>query len=253
MSGHSKWSSIKHKKAAEDAKRGAIFGKLSRAVTVAAREGGGNPEMNAALETAIQKAKDNNMPADNISRAIKKGTGDLEGAQYETVVYEGYGAGGVALMVETMTDNRNRTAADIRHTFSKYAGSLGGAGSVAWMFERKGDILIPKDAVSGEDELLEIVLDAGAEDVISGDDVWEIVTSFESFMDVRRALEDKEIPIASAAVTMLPKNAVELGRTEAQKILRLVDALEEHDDVQEVYANFDIPDEILEEIAGQTP
>lgn len=249
MSGHSKWSSIKHKKAAEDAKRGQLFSKLSRAIIVAAREGGGNPEMNIALANAIEKAKSYSMPKDNIERAIKRGTGEGSGADFENILYEGYAISGVAVMVDIMTDNRNRAAADIRRIFSRTGGSLGTSGSVAWMFEKKGNIIVNKDAGVDEDTLLETALETGAEDMKMEEDHWEVVTDVESFRGVVEALESAGIKIASAEVTMLPKSTVKLDKEAAKKVLRLVDALEDYEDVQEVYANFDIPDEVLEEIS----
>ncbi len=251
MSGHSKWSTIKHKKGAQDAKRGQLFSKLSRAIIVAAREGGGNPEMNIALANAIEKAKSYSMPKENIERAIKRGTGEGSADSFEKIVYEGYGANGVAIMVDVMTDNRNRAAADIRRIFSRTGGSLGTSGSVAWMFEKKGNIIVNKDAGIDEDLLLETALEAGAEDMITEDDHWEIVTDAESFRGVLEALKEKGFEPASAEVTMLPKNTVKLDKEAAKKVLRLVDALEEYEDVQEVYANFDIPDEILEELSEE--
>lgn len=251
MSGHSKWSSIKHKKAAEDAKRGQLFSKLSRAIIVAAKEGGGNPEANIALANAIEKAKSYSMPKENIERAIKRGTGEGSADEFEKIIYEGYGANGVAVMVDIMTDNRNRAAADIRRIFSRAGGSLGTSGSVAWIFEKKGIIIVNKDVGIEEDELLEIALDSGAEDLKAEDDHWEIITDVESFRGVSEALQEADVQLASAEVTMLPQNTIELDRDSAKKVLRLVDALEEYDDVQEVYANFDIPDEILEEISKE--
>ncbi|MBC7229143.1 MAG: YebC/PmpR family DNA-binding transcriptional regulator [Actinobacteria bacterium] len=251
MSGHSKWSTIKHKKGAQDAKRGQLFSKLSRAIIVAAREGGGNPEMNIALANAIEKAKSYSMPKENIERAIKRGTGEGSADSFEKIVYEGYGANGVAIMVDVMTDNRNRAAADIRRIFSRTGGSLGTSGSVAWMFEKKGNIIVNKDTGIDEDLLLETALEAGAEDMVTEDDHWEIVTDAESFRGVLEALKEKGFEPASAEVTMLPKNTVKLDKEAAKKVLRLVDALEEYEDVQEVYANFDIPDEILEELSEE--
>lgn len=251
MSGHSKWSTIKHKKGAQDAKRGQLFSKLSRAIIVAAREGGGNPEMNIALANAIEKAKSYSMPKENIERAIKRGTGEGSADSFEKIVYEGYGANGVAIMVDVMTDNRNRAAADIRRIFSRTGGSLGTSGSVAWMFEKKGNIIVNKDTAIDEDLLLETALEAGAEDMVTEDDHWEIVTDAESFRGVLEALKEKGFEPASAEVTMLPKNTVKLDKEAAKKVLRLVDALEEYEDVQEVYANFDIPDEILEELSEE--
>ncbi|MDD3719172.1 MAG: YebC/PmpR family DNA-binding transcriptional regulator [Actinomycetota bacterium] len=251
MSGHSKWHSIKHKKGAADAKRGQMFSKLSRAIIVAAREGGGNPDANIALANAIEKAKSYSMPKDNIERAIKRGTGEGSGDVFEKIVYEGYGANGVAIMVDVMTDNRNRTASDIRRIFSRTGGSLGTSGSVAWMFEKKGNIIVNKDKGVDEDTLLETALEAGAEDMSSEDDHWEIVTDAESFRGVVDALKEAGFEPVSAEVTMMPQNTVKLDKDTAKKVLRLVDALEDYEDVQEVYANFDIPDEILQELSEE--
>jgi len=248
MSGHSKWSQIKHKKGKEDVKRGQIFSKLARAIIVAARHGGGNPETNAALETAIEKAKSYNMPGDTIARAIKKGTGELAGVSYEEVVYEGYGPGGVAVMVEVMTDNRNRTASEMRNVFSKHGGNLATPGSVSWMFKKKGQILVNKEV--DEETLMGVALEAGAEDINEEEDHWEVVTDPSTLTSLRKILEEHGIPFTSAEISLLPQNTVKLGREEARKVLRLVEALEDHDDVQEVYANFDIPEEILEEVAA---
>ncbi len=249
MSGHSKWSSIKHKKGAQDAKRGQMFSKLSRAIIVAAREGGGNPEANVALANAIEKAKSYSMPKDNIERAVKRGTGEGSGEAFEKIIYEGYGANGVAIMVDVMTDNRNRAAADIRRIFSRTGGSLGTSGSVAWMFEKKGIIIVNKDSGVDEDALLETALETGAEDMTSEDDHWEIIAEAESFRDVVEALKEAGFGLSSAEVTMLPQNTVKLDKDSAKKVLRLVDALEDYEDVQEVYANFDISDEILQELS----
>jgi YebC/PmpR family DNA-binding regulatory protein len=251
MSGHSKWHSIKHKKGAADAKRGQLFSKLSRAIIVAAREGGGNPDTNIALANAIEKAKSYSMPKDNIERAIKRGTGEGSEDAFEKIVYEGYGASGVAIMVDIMTDNRNRAASDIRRIFTRMGGNMGTAGSVAWMFEKKGNIIVNKGAGVDEDTLMETVLEAGAEDMTSGDEHWEIITDVDAFRAVVEALEKGGIEVASAEVTMLPQNTVELDKDAAKKVLRLVDALEENDDVQEVYGNFDIPDEILQELSEE--
>jgi YebC/PmpR family DNA-binding regulatory protein len=251
MSGHSKWSTIKHKKAAEDAKKGKLFSKLSRAIIVAAREGGGNPELNVALANAIEKAKSYSMPKENIERAIKRGTGEIGGSAYENITYEGYGANGVAIMVDVMTDNRNRAASDIRRIFSRGGGSLGTSGCVSWMFEKKGIIIVNKAEGIDEDQLLEVALEAGAEDVRAEDDHYEIITDVESFRGVVEGLEKGNIPFSSAEVTMLPKNIVPLDKENAKKVLRLMDMLEDYEDVQEVYANFDIPDEIMEEISRE--
>ncbi|MCL4499258.1 MAG: YebC/PmpR family DNA-binding transcriptional regulator [Actinobacteria bacterium] len=251
MSGHSKWASIKHKKAATDAKRGKIYAKLVRAITVAAREGGGDPAGNSTLAQAIEKAKSFNMPADNIDRAIKKGTGELGGEAYESVTYEGYGPSGVAFIVECMTDNRNRTAADVRHTFSKRGGNVGTPGSVAWMFERKGHLLVDKDKAPSEDDLLAIAIDAGAEDMRDGGDQWEILTEPTELMTVDAAVKNAGIEVELAEITMLPKTSTNLDIAEARKVLRLVEDLEGHDDVQEVFANFDISDEVMNQLAEE--
>lgn len=249
MSGHSKWASIKHKKGATDAKRGALFSKLVRAITVSAKEGGGDPKNNAALAQAIEKAKENSMPAENIDRAVKRGTGELEGASYEEIVYEGYGPNGVAVMVEVLTDNRNRTASDIRNIFSKSGGSLGEQGCVNWMFHKKGVILVPKTAGQTEEDVIDAAIEGGAEDVTSGDDHFEILTDPGSFSAVKSYLESKGLKLESAEITMFPASTVKLDEAGARKVLRLMDALNEQDDVQEAYANFDIPDDILEAVA----
>lgn len=251
MSGHSKWAQIKHKKAATDVKRGKIYSKLVRAITVAAREGGGSLEGNAALANAVEKAKGFNMPSDTIERAIKKGTGELGGEAYEAIVYEGYGPAGVAFIVDCMTDNRNRTAADIRHTFSKRGGNVGTPGSVAWMFERKGHVMVDKDKAPSEDDLLAIAIEAGAEDMREAGDQWEILTEPTELMAVAGAVKNAGIEVALAEITMLPKTTVSLDLNEARKVLRLVEDLEGHDDIQEVYANFDVTDEVMEELAKE--
>jgi len=250
MSGHSKWSTIKHKKGRADAARGKVFSKLSRYITVAAREGGGNAEMNATLAAAIEKAKSYNMPADNIDRAVKKGTGEIEGVSYERIDYEGYGPDGVAVLVETLTDNRNRSAAEMRHVFTKYNGKLGTSGSVAWMFERKGVILLPK-SVGDEEAVLDAALEAGAEDMTPEDDHYEIKTDPTELASVRGVLTDKGMAYVSAELTMVPKSTQALNKEEAKRVLRFLEALEESDDVQEVYSNFDIPDEVMEEVAAE--
>ena len=248
MSGHSKWSTIKHKKAAQDAKRGKAFSKIIKEVTVAARIGGGDLAANPRLRTAIAAAKAENMPKDNIERAIKKGTGELEGVNYEEVTYEGYGPGGVAILVETISDNRQRTVADVRHLFAKRDGNLGEPGSVAWIFEKKGLILVEKDKAD-EETLMTIALEANAEDIQEQESEWEVYTAPESFEDVKSALEANNIPILSAEVTMLPGNTVSIeDEKQASQLLILMEALEENSDVQNVYANFDIPDEILEKV-----
>ena len=250
MSGHSKWSSIKHKKAAVDAKRGKIFSKLARAITVAAKEGGGDPEHNHKLLAAMEKARDFNMPSDNVERAIKRGTGEIEGVQFELLTYEGYAPGGVALMVEVLTDNRNRAASDMRSIFTKYNGSLGESGCVAWMFESKGVVLVNKGGKISEDDMLTIAIESGADDVTIEDDHFEITTKPEDLMAVRKNLEKQGIGFSSAELTKMPKNTVKLDQDKAKKVLKLIDALEEQDDVQEVYANFDIPDEVLENLSA---
>jgi YebC/PmpR family DNA-binding regulatory protein len=250
MSGHSKWSTIKRKKGAADAKRGALFGKLSKAITVAAREGGGDAEMNPALGLAVQKAKDGNMPNDNIQRAIDKGTGaGADAATYERITYEGYAPGGVAVLVDVLTDNRNRAASDVRYIFSKNGGKLGTTGSVAYLFERKGVILVPKGSAD-EDELMEMALEAGAEDVEEQDNDYRLVTTPEDFTAVREALGGADIAFENAEITMEAQNSIDLDAGTARQTLRLIDALEENDDVQEVYANFDISEEVMAEVAS---
>jgi len=250
MSGHSKWSTIKRKKGAADAKRGALFGKLSKAITVAAREGGGDPEMNAALGLAVQKAKEGNMPNDNIERAIDKGTGaGADAAALERITYEGYGPGGVAVLIEVVTDNRNRTASDVRYVFSKNGGKLGTSGSVSYLFERKGVVLVPKEEID-EEELMEVALEAGAEDVEVSESDYRVVTAPEDFATVRESLKGAGIAFENAEITMQPQNSIDLDVSTAKQTLRLIDALEENDDVQEVYANFDISDEVMAEVAG---
>jgi len=250
MSGHSKWAGIKHKKGAKDAKKGQIFTKIIREITVAARAGGGNPDMNASLRTAIDRAKDANMPSDNVDKAIKRGTGELPGVVYETCIFEGYGPGGIALLVETLTDNKNRTSAEIRNIFTKKNGNLAGAGSVAWQFQKKGFITVEKSTIA-EDDLLSIVLDAGAEDLKGDDNLYEITCATNDLEKVKNALKVKSIAWTLAEPTMIPSSTVKLNGTDAKLLLNLVEALEEHDDVQHVYGNFDIPDQILEEIAQQ--
>ncbi len=249
MSGHSKWSQIKHKKAKTDAARGKAFSKTIRLITVAARQGGGNPETNARLRIAIQKAREMNMPQENIEKAIKRGTGELEGINYEEVIYEGYAPGGVAVMVEATTDNRNRTTAEIRHIFSRRGGSLAESGSVSWIFERKGLISFEKDNID-EEELMMVAIEAGAEDIEEGESIIDVITSPSDFERVREAIEHAGIPYVLAQVTMLPKTRVNLEGKTAQQVLELIDALEEHDDVQEVYSNFEIADEILESLSS---
>ncbi|MDP6086925.1 MAG: YebC/PmpR family DNA-binding transcriptional regulator [Nitrospinota bacterium] len=249
MSGHSKWSSIKHKKAATDAKRGKVFTKLIKEITVSARMGGKDPDANPRLRTAIAAAKAANMPQDNIERAILKGAGGLEGVMYEEVTYEGYGPGGVAVMIHVLTDNRNRTVAEIRHLFSKNDGNLGETGVVAWMFEMKGVILIDADRAD-EDRLMEIALEVGAEDLKTEDGCFEVTTDPELFETVRDTLTGQGIPLASAEQTMVPQSTVALDAEKARQVLRLMDALEDQDDVQNVYSNFDIPDAVMEEVGA---
>ena len=251
MSGHSKWSSIKHKKGAADAKRGKLFSKLSRAIIVAAKEGGPDPLNNLALQNAIEKARSFSMPKDNIERAIAKGAGEgTDGASFETVVYEGYGPEGVAVLVEALTDNRNRTASDVRHVFSKHGGNLGATGAVAWQFERRGLIAIAADGVD-EDELVLAAADAGADDVARDDDTFEVSSPPEQLASVREALEQAGYAIESAGLSMVPKTTVAVAdEAVAKKIVRLVESLEDNDDVQDVYANFDIPSEVLEAVAS---
>jgi YebC/PmpR family DNA-binding regulatory protein len=247
MSGHSKWSTIKHKKAAQDAKRGAMFTKVIKELTVAARIGGGDVDMNPRLRTAVLKAKAVNMPQDTMQRAIMKGTGELPGVNYEEITYEGYGPGGVAMIATVLTDNRNRTVAEIRKIFSKSGGNLGESGCVAWMFQKKGLIVIDKDRVD-EDELFTIALEAGAEDVRPADAMYEVITSVEDFEPVKQGITSKGIEPASSEVSLLPQTTVRLEGSQARQLLKLMDELEEHDDVQNVYANFDIPDEVMAEV-----
>jgi YebC/PmpR family DNA-binding regulatory protein len=251
MSGHSKWSSIKHKKGAADAKRGKLFSKLSRALIVAAREGGGDPAGNLALQNAIEKARSYSMPKDNIERAIAKGTGaGADAAAFESIVYEGYGPSGVAVLVEALTDNRNRTASEVRHIFSKHDGNLGTSGAVAWLFERRGVVLVAADGTD-EDELTLAAAEGGADDVAREGSSFQVLSDPEALGSVRAAVEAAGIAIDSAEVTMLPKTTVAVeDEAAAKKILRLMDALEEDDDVQDVYANFDIPERVLEAVAS---
>jgi YebC/PmpR family DNA-binding regulatory protein len=251
VSGHSKWSSIKHKKGAADAKRGKLFSKLSRAIIVAAREGGPDPAGNLALANAIEKARSYSMPKENIERAIARGSGaDSDAQALETVVYEGYGPNGVALIVEALTDNRNRTASDVRHAFDKNDGNLGGSGAVAWLFERRGVILIDADKAD-EDELTLAAAEGGADDVTRDGSTFQVTSAPEALVTVREAIEAAGIPIESAELTMVPKTTIEVAdESAAKKVLRLLDALEENDDVQDVYANFDIPEQVLEAVAS---
>ena len=245
MSGHSKWAQIKRKKAATDDKRGRMFGKLLRAIEVAARDGGPSVEGNMTLASAVQKARDYSVPMDNIDRAIKRGAGESGSAHYEEVVYEGYGPGGVAILVEAMTDNRNRTSQEVRHAFTRLGGSLGDPGSVAWMFHRKGFITMEKATAPDEDRLLELILESGAEDLRDSGEQWEVVTQPDALVSVRKALESEGIVVVSAELTMLPQTGVPIGRDKAGSVLRLIEGLEDLEDVQAVYSNFDIPEEIL--------
>jgi YebC/PmpR family DNA-binding regulatory protein len=249
MSGHSKWSTIKRKKGAIDSKRGKIFTKLIKEITLAARLGGGDLEGNARLRSAVLAAKEENMPKDNIDRAIKKGTGELGGGvAYEEITYEGYGPAGVAVIVEVMTDNKNRTVAEIRHIFSKHGGNLGENGCVSWIFEKKGSILLDKKTV-GEDALLEVALEAGADDVRDQETEWEVVTDPTAFEPVKKAIDSKGWKSLEARVGMIPQNTIKLEAGKAEQMLRLMEKLEDNDDVQNVYANFDIPDEVMEKLS----
>ena len=251
MSGHSKWSSIKHKKGAADAKRGKLFSKLARAIIVAAKEGGGDPANNLALQNAIEKARSYSMPKDNIDRAIAKGTGEGgDGAAYETVVYEGYGPEGVAVIVEALTDNRNRTASEVRHAFTKYGGSLGTTGAVAWQFERRGVVVVPATGVD-EEELFLAAADAGADDVEPDGDVFQVTSAIENLAAIRTAIEAAGFAVDSAELSMVPKTTVAVeDESAAKSVMRLIDTLEDNDDVQDVYANFDIPEQVLEAVAS---
>jgi len=248
MSGHSKWSTIKHQKGAKDARRGRLFARLIRAIEVAAREGGSSPDGNPTLADAIQKAKDNSVPNDTIDRAVKRGAGELAGQRLELVTYEAYAPGGVAMMVETLTDNRNRTTADVRHVVNKGGGSLADAGSVAYLFNRRGQLVVPGDGVD-EDRVMEVALEAGAEDVEAGEHGFTVTTAPGDLRTVRAAFDKAGIAYDSAEVTMVPSLSVPLERADAVRVLRLLDALEDLDDVQDVYANFDIPDEIMAEVS----
>jgi YebC/PmpR family DNA-binding regulatory protein len=249
MSGHSKWSTIKHKKAAKDAKRGKLFTKLIKEITVAAKLGGGDINANPRLRTAVNTARQQSMPHDNIDRAIKKGTGELEGVQYEEIQYEGYGPGGVAVLVQVMTDNRNRTVSEIRRIFSKHGGNMGESGCVAWMFSKRGQIAVDKSRVD-EERLMEIALDAGANDVIDSGDVFEITTSVDDFHSVKESIEKAGITCVRASVDMVAQGTVNVTGSAAEQTLKLVDELEEHDDVQEVASNFEIPEEELERLSA---
>jgi YebC/PmpR family DNA-binding regulatory protein len=249
MSGHSKWSSIKHKKGAKDAKRGKLFTKLARAITVAARDGGGDPEANPALGLAVQKARDASMPKDNIQRAIDRGTGEGADADaIESITYEGYGPGGAAILVEALTDNRNRTGSEVRHAFERHGGSLGEPNSVAWQFSKRGVILVDGERY-GEEDLI-AAIDAGAEDVVEDGDVLKVLTAATDLAAVRSALEESGVELTSAEISMEPQSTVEVAESDAGQLLHLMDALEDHDDVDSVNANFDVPEEILEKVAA---
>ncbi len=246
MSGHSKWATIKRKKEATDAKRSNMYAKLLRAVEVAVREGGGSVEGNMTLASAVEKAKSFSVPNENIDRAIKRGTGELgDGQKYEEIVYEGYAPGGIALLIEALTDNRNRTAQEVRHAFTRNGGNLGETGSVAWQFTRKGVIVVDKAVAPDEERLLEIALEGGAEDLTDSESSWDIVSGPQDFRTVQTALEAAGVPIASAELSMLPQSTIRVVGGEANQVLRLIDALEDLDDVQNVYANFDIPEEVM--------
>jgi YebC/PmpR family DNA-binding regulatory protein len=248
MSGHSKWHNIRLKKGKMDAERGKAFTKLAREIIVAAKQGGGNPDGNVRLRIAVQKAREASMPAENIKRAIQRGTGELEGVNYDEITYEGYGPGGAAVMVDTLTDNRNRTVAELRNLFSKNGGSLGEQGCVAWIFDPKGIISVPKEKAD-EEGVMMAALEAGAEDVRTEEETYDMVTAPEELPAVRQALDAAKIPYTLAETTMLPKNTVELQGKEAQQMIRLMEALEDHDDVQHVYANFDIPESVMAALA----
>ncbi len=245
MSGHSKWSTIKRKKGAKDAARGKIFTKIIKEIQIAAKYGGSDEEANPRLRVAVQNAKSNNMPKANIEKAIKKGTGELEGVNYEEVTFEGYGPGGVAIILETMTDNNKRTVAEVRHLFNKYGGNLGTNGSVAWMFDKKGKILVEKDKTE-EDDLFMIATEAGAEDFLTEEDVYEILTDPKELHEVTKALEDNDIPYVEAIVDMIPKNVVKVEEKDVPNLLQLMELFEEHEDMQKLFSNFDIDEEILE-------
>jgi YebC/PmpR family DNA-binding regulatory protein len=253
MSGHSKWATIKRKKGATDAARGRLFTRLGKEITIAARAGGGSPEGNPRLRLAIQTAKANNMPSDNIKRAIQRGTGELPGVSYEDVTYEGYGPGGVAIIVEAVTDNANRTVSEMRYVFSRNNGNLGSAGSVGWMFHRKGSLTVPKAAQKvplTEDDIMGIILEAGADDMQTDADAYLITTSPHAFDTVKKALEDKGVVTENASLQMVPQNTVKIAGREAEQVLKLMEAIEEHDDVQNIYANFDIDEKDLAAING---
>jgi YebC/PmpR family DNA-binding regulatory protein len=251
MSGHSKWATIKRKKAVTDSNRGRLFTRLIKEIVIAARNGGGNAEGNPRLRLAIQTAKQANMPAENIKRAIQRGTGELPGVVYEEVTYEGYGPGGVAVLVEVVTDNSNRAVSEMRHAFSRNNGNMGQSGSVGWMFHRKGNIVIPRAGAGiSEDDLLGVILEAGAEDMQADEETYVVITSPPAFEAVKKAIEDKSIKIESAALQMIPQNTVKVTGKEAEQVLKLMEVIEEHDDVQNVYSNFDIDEKELAALQG---
>jgi YebC/PmpR family DNA-binding regulatory protein len=250
MSGHSKWATTKHRKAAVDAKRGKLFSKLIKEITVAAKQGGGSPDGNPRLRAAVDRAKEVNMPAENIKRAIQKGTGELPGMSFEETTYEGYGPGGVAILLDAMTDNKNRTTAEIRHLFAKHGGNLGEAGCVSWMFHKKGHLLVSKAKID-EERLMALALEAGAEDLKTDEEEhYEVMTRPADFERVKQSLLDQGVPLEHAELSMIPQSTVHLEGREAEQLLRLMDLLEDHDDVQQVYANFDIPNEIIAKVEG---
>lgn len=248
MSGHSKWASIRHKKGAVDAKRGKVFSKLIKEITIAARLGGGDPEGNPRLRVAIQAAKAQNMPKDNIARAIKKGTGELAGTSYEEYNYEAYGPGGVALMMNCLTDNKNRTIADIKHIFERHGGNLGEPGCVSWIFEKRGLVVFEKNSVE-EEKLLDLALEAGAEDIKESETQFEVLTDPADFESIKKAFDDEGLSYSLAEISMIPQNTVKLEGGDAERVLSLLEALEENDDISHVYANFDIPDEVMEALS----
>jgi len=250
VSGHSRWSTIKRKKAKEDAKRGKIFTRAGKEITIAAREGGGDPDGNPRLRAAVLAARAVNMPSDNIDKAIKRGTGELPGVSYESVTYEGYGPGGVAILIEVLTDNRNRTVAEIRHLLERGNGSMASAGSVAWLFDKKGIILVPMEEHT-EEEVFEVAVESGAEDVREENGYLEIITDASSLFSVKEALESRRIPCESAELSAIPKSTIPLIGRDAEKVLHLLEQLEDHDDIQKVYSNFDIPDEVMEQVAAE--
>jgi YebC/PmpR family DNA-binding regulatory protein len=249
MSGHSKWATIKHKKGAADAKRGKLFSRLIKEITIAARSGGGDPSGNARLRTVLENARAANMPNDNVERAIKRGTGELEGVSYDEINFEGYGPGGVAILVDTLTDNRNRTVAELRHMFTKMGGNLGEAGCVSWMFSKRGVLTFNKEP-NVEETLMSVAIDAGAEDIKDEEDLISVITDPSAFEAVKSACEAKGLKPIEASVQMVPQSTVKLSRNDAEKMLRLMDALEDHEDVRNVYANFDIESKLIEELAA---